>query len=535
MNITFKQLPSTIKEVVDASSNARSALDRNANGTEATPRSWFFENLDPEVVLDTIVSELNDMQDLDSIKNYDLSKLDKFGPQGEAAPLDQRLDGFEEYFTHLDAPQIISDPIWKQAKLEAIRRLKLNESGSPVSAKAVTDRGIAESKYDTSSGYPLFTKRKNPEAIEHAIKHYKDSIDEKYPCTLGQRASMGKTGVKARNIFMASMDVNVAGQRYQQPLQDYIRSLGIDFFLPWEGWDKVQARISQTWSDHPDALKVGADYTGMDQHFNLYHGLEGFDVVKHFFKPKYWPELRKIITYVFKMPILTGLGYVDQVHAMPSGSEWTNFLETVWNYIFSIYMEIKYHFKFLLRMGIGDDQSWFLDGKWNASGVRWMTETIVKEFDYAGLPGNPDKQEVSTYEMTFLQRFSCNDWNGYDGKTRAAGVYSMVRNVTSQMYPEFMLHIKPDQPQWHELFPIRAIQIAENLQYHPLFKWYMQEIVAKSNPNILEFVRQEDSKINQLYESAKKVQHLVPSYVGAYGEEKPLTEFAAFKELRAIA
>lgn len=533
MKVRFKQFTPELNALISERTNLRGSLNRLEHGSDDTPRTWFYETKSPKWILNTLTTKLDGMQDLESVKDYDLSKSDKFGPQGNAAPLKDRLETFNEYFEHLDSPEIIRDPVWQEAKREAVRRLGFNESGSPVTAEQVTQRGLAENKYDTSSGYPLYLKRKTPEAIEHAIANVEQSIDDRYPSTLGARASMGKTGESARHIFMASMATNVSGQRFQQPLQDYIRARKLDFFLPWEGWDSVQAAISQSWDT--TSLKFSADYTKMDQHFNKHHGLEVFDVVKHYFKKEYWNRLRDIIVNVFTLPIITNLGMVDQEHAMPSGSEWTNFLETLWNYIFTIYLELKYQLKFKLRMGIGDDQLWVILGKWGPKGIQWILNIVMHEFERAGLPGNPEKQLVSTDSWEFLQRYGTDSWNGNDGQTRAAGVYSLIRNVTSQVFPEFLIRLKKSDPQWSDLFPIRVIQIAENAKHHPLFGWYMREFVAKSNENILQWVRKSRLEQEKLWSYAKKLQHLVPSYVGAYSVDRPIWEYDSFKELAQVA
>lgn len=529
--VNFKQFPAEIQEVASSNNGLKQALKRLEDGTPNTPRSWFYESKSPDWILSTVSDKLRASKDPFGISDWDLSKSDKFRPQGGSAPFAERQDSFSEYFAHLVSPSIVKDPLWAKAKKLAIQRLKFNGAGTPTTSKAVVDRGMAEDKYGTSSCWKDYLKRKNPIAQEHAIQDCVNGkcLDEHQPCTLGTRATMGKTGVDARNIFMAAMAVNVFGQRFQQPLQDYIRSLNMDFFLPWEGQDAVQAAISKYWTSQN--LKFGADYTKMDQHFNLFHGMEVYDVIKFYFRKEFWSELKETIEYVFSVPIITNLGYVDQAHAMPSGSEWTNFLETLWNYIFCIYLEIKYHLHFVLRMGIGDDQLWMLDGKWNAKAIRWITDVVIKEFEYAGLPGNPDKQEVSCTETGFLQRHYCEGYNGPNGDIHVAGVYSLIRNVTSQVFPE-RYH---NESEWDsDMFALRVVMIAENCCYHPEFKWYVQEFIAKANPNILEWVRKSDHELSETQEKAKNIANFMPTY----NQEKmgmSITTFQTVKLLRAVA
>jgi len=525
--VTFKQFPDSVQEVIRTNNGLKQALKRLETGTPDTPRSWFYETKKPQWILDSIVTQLRAMKDLKVISDWDIAKSAKFGPQGGSAPLKDRMHTFSEYFEHLASPAILNEATWKLAVRTAIQRLKFNEAGTPVESKAVIARGISEDKYNTNSGFPLYKKRKSEEAKEEAEADCSKAIEQAFPCTLGTRATMGKTGTEARNIFMAAMAVNVQGQRFQQPLQDYLRSLHDDFFLPWEGWDAVQANISKHWDE---GLKFGADYTKMDQHFNLWHGLAVFDVIKHFYKKTYWSELEQTIRYVFSVPIITNLGYIDQDHAMPSGSEWTNFLETVWNYVFTIYLEIKYHLRFVTKMGIGDDQLWILDGKWDAKGISWITDVVIKEFELAGLPGNKDKQEVSMDKTGFLQRFMTSEWNGRNGDIRAAGVYSLVRNVTSQVYPE-RYH---NEKEWDsDMFALRVIMIAENCCNHPAFKWYVQDFIAKSNPNVLEWVRKSDAVLAETQHRAKSIANFLPTY-NQEKQDMSILRFETVKLLREL-
>nr|UAW00446.1 MAG: RNA-dependent RNA polymerase [Porcine picobirnavirus] len=527
--IRYQKFPTYVAWVADHVNGCKQALERLEFGTKQTPRTWFYETIkDPAAVIAPVVSKLNAMRDHRDIADWDLAKLAKYAPQGNAAPFKERQHTFQEYFAHLSAPSIIRDPAWIKAKRRAIQLLKFNESGHPVSLEQVTQRGLSEDKYNTSSGFPDFGKRKNPDVLSKAIKDAPNAIKDKFPAVMGSRASMGKTGVDARHIFMGSMAVNIWGQRYQQPLQDFIRKHRVDFFTPWEGWNETQRAISSKTT--PSSLFFGADYDKMDQHFNLYHGFECYDVIKHYFSPEHWDELHEIIQYVFTMPIITNLGYVDQPHSMPSGSEWTNFLETMWNFIFKLFLEIKYGFKIIYAMGIGDDQLYILSGNWTTASIDRLIDTVIKEFDNAGLPGNKEKQEVSVARTGFLQRLIVKGYNGFDGSTPCAGVYSLIRNVTSQVFPEFYHNTKL----WNaDMFALRVIMIAENCVNHPLFKWYVTEYIAKANANILEFARKRDSEIREIQKRAKGIANFLPTY----NQEKldsSIDQFVTLKLLREL-
>lgn len=526
--INYLELSTEVRETLDKSFNKNGwkMLNRLEYGSSSTPRSWFYEDRDPQWILDSVLSMVKtDSKDLKFIADYDASRASKFLPQGGAAPFTERQVKFAEYFDNLDSPTgLTGSVLWKKAKKNVIRRLGFNESGVPLALKQVVERGISEDKYNTNSGWPLYRKRKSPEAIQEALDDAEAATSKRYPFTLGTRATMGKTGKDARFIFMAPMAVNIQGQRFVQPLMDYLRLKRFEFFAPWEGYKEVQ-RVQSSFND--GELRVGADYRGMDMHFNRFHGEEVFDVVKHFFKKQYWPMLHDSVQYPFLAPVLTSLGMVNQEHALASGSEWTNFLETMWNYIWVEYLTLKYHFKVSHAMGIGDDQLWVLQNL-SDKDIPWLTSTLVQEMELAKLPGNAEKQELSTHHCVFLQRASDEKYAGPDHNLPNAGVYPLVRNVTSQVYPERYHNEKAYDS---DAFVLRVLMIAENSCNHYAREKYA-EFVAKSNKNIPEFfARYSPSQADRLYQEKRRS---ISGFIPTYNQEKVEGKLSDFVMYRLI-
>lgn len=557
MTVRFISYPERVSEVIANSNSARNMLRRLRDGTPDTERSWFYENKAPEWILNQVVAELESMKDWPQIAEWDKSKQDKFRPQGGAAPFVDRLEKFDEYFLHLAPPAIFKTTEWKRAKSRAVRTLGLNGSGRPLPIGEVIERGLYENKFVTNSGYPEYRKRKSAAALEDAVANYLRGLDDRYPFMVATRAQMGKTGVDARFIFPAPMAVNCGGTRFSRPFQDYCterakrvlqgrtfshgkwdRDMLLLFFTPWQGWDKVQEVITKYWGGDT-SLRFGADYTKMDQHFNKYHAMEAFDVIKRYFSKEWWPELQRYILYPFTAPIITSEGYIDQEHALLSGSEWTNLLETVFNFILFHYLiEIGYvseNIVTMVPMGIGDDQLWILvyrDGQTFEDVSREILNITMQVFEDVGLPGNPTKQDgVQDQDTsTFLQRKIWTNYNGPDGNLPHAGVYPLIRNLTSQVFPE--RYFDAEEYGW-EAFAIRVIMIAENCCTHPLFEWYVG-FCARANRNVLRFVKLTDSQIDQQWESVKNIAGFRPTY-NQEKQDRPLRDFETFKILRKIA
>jgi hypothetical protein len=521
-----KEFPARLKESIAESSNFEQALARLEKGKSETPRSWVYENKSPKWILNTWSKRLLRLKadkDLGMIAEWDLSKSDKFAPQGEVAPFADRQETLSEYWAHLSSSEVFNTKEWRDALHLSIKQLGFNKTGNPAHVDAVIARGLGEDKYNTSSGDPLFIKRKKPEAISQARQAVLDGTWNQFYPVLGSRASMGKTGAKARWIFMFPMAVNLNEQRFQQPLQDYIRNRTGKkdvFFAPWDGYEKVQDVLSANGNKY--VIKFGCDYSKMDQHFNFSHAVQCFEVIKHYFHPQYWTDLYQSIYYTFYCDVVAPHYLIEGPHAMPSGSGWTNFLETVFNYILVNYLRIKYHLKVDVAMGIGDDQLWFMN--YSADHIDKLTRFIVDQFNSVGLEANPEKQEVSSYIASFLQRRSYANWSPKGIKY--AGVYPTIRALTSEIYPEFY-HNEKDWTK--KTFALRCLMILENCKNHPLFKEFCL-FIAEGNQNIIDFAKLPDAEILLTRHTAKKIANFVPTY----NQEKVDVNPTKFESLRII-
>nr|UDL14507.1 MAG: putative RNA-dependent RNA polymerase [Picobirnavirus sp.] len=546
-----KQFPARLSKDIADNFNFQQALKRLAEGKPETPRSWVYEDRDPAWILQSWESRLTLLEggDLKKISEWDLSKSDKFSSQGAVAPFEERQHTLSEYWSHLDDSPIFHSQEWQKAKAMAVSSFGFNRTGTPRLVEEVIKKGLSEDKYNTSSGDPLFLKRNTISAIEQALHAAKTGAWKSYYPVLGARASMGKTGPDARWIFMFPMSVNLVEQTFQQVLQDYIRSKHIIFFTPWEGWDAVQMQLS-SWIpseeafDHEKMLKFGCDYTKMDQHFNFHHAEQCYDVIKEYFQPRYWDDLYESIHYTFFCDVVAPDYLISGPHAMPSGSGWTNFLETVFNFILLHYVAIKHGLGLGLAMGIGDDQIWFpghptiiktgssayaalelTHARKRFDDEQKLADFIVSIFKSVGLDANPEKQEVSYDMVSFLQRHAYTDWS--PSGIKYAGVYPTIRALTSEIYPEFY-HNEKD---WTKnTFALRCLMILENCKYHPLFTDFCI-FIAEGNKNIPEFCLSADADILLTRESAKKIRNFLPTYTQASLSMNP-THFESLRVIR---
>nr|AVX53298.1 RNA-dependent RNA polymerase [Marmot picobirnavirus] len=526
--------------------SAKMQMARLRDGKEATPPSWFYENIkDKKEIANHWLSVLNqeNYPGKEKIANWETSKLEKFAPQGLVAPFEERIHYFNEYFEHTDKPSAFNSPLWIMAKEAAVTALQLHGQLTPWSPAKVIRQGQLGNKYDTNSGYPLFAKRKRKIVIDETIPQVKNSILNEFPSTTGSRASMGKTGDKARFIFMSSFAVNIKGQQFTGPLQEHIRALHLPFFLPWEGYDKVAGDIKNMLNNSASPLRpnqnrillFGTDYEKMDQHFNKWHALEVYDVIKHAFPQYYHKVLKESILYIFQQHTVIPDYYTTAEHSLLSGSEWTNLIETIFDFILMKFLD-QQHMRFSTTWyikrayAIGDDQLYLILPKYYSRplldcDIENITKFVVETFRAVGMEANVEKQEVSFTTTTFLQRLI----NYSSDQTWQIGVYPIIRNLTSQVYPEFY----HNEEIWDKYtFALRVLMICENCKDHPLFKQYAR-YCYNSNPACAEFMANAERRSRAILAS-RSISHFLPSYTGANLTDQLAKEgiesFKTFKE-----
>lgn len=100
-----------------------------------------------------------------------MSQLEKVGPQGDVPPIKELLPEIQESFGVKAIPRLFSDPLWKEAKQDALKYI-VDEIGpgyvKPLTPEEVVDKMRSERKLATNSGIPDFTRRNR--VIDRALE-----------------------------------------------------------------------------------------------------------------------------------------------------------------------------------------------------------------------------------------------------------------------------------------------------------------------------------------------------------------------------
>lgn len=525
-------------DVIQSNNGLRLYLNSLEAGHAATPRSSLY-NIPGKTVIwspDRILNEW--LHELDLLRTsssfyeqevfqFDLKQLEKWGPQGGVSPIAELLDDIVlPSFKHYARPRAFSSRAWQEAKKYATRRLiKLGAVNlRPASYKSVVDDMRVRDTLESNSGWPLFTRRNNPEVIAQSIEAAENGEWIDYPAIALFRNYNNKT----RLVWMFPMSTNLVEGSFFQPLQSVLMrefpQQGLSgFFAPWKGFEEVRKRVSDSYAVG-DFLSA-SDFSKTDEHFQLWSSLEVFDVLQWCFQEEYRSALKQSITWMHSIPLVVGpTTKITGYHGVSSGSNWTNFIETIFDLIFAVYVsirEMKYNRSVQGLYAIGDDMTWVAQS--------YDPEFAARLEDYGDSVGQVIKAEKTTNDrakVKSLQRLFQDGYFQQDSQISLRAVYPTVRALKSLVYPERM-HKKN---LWSkDMAAVRAFMILENCIDHPLFYQFC-EFVAKGDPHLREFAKRYPSSIDRAARQAKLVPGLNPTYNQERRDSK-LSEFASIKYL----
>nr|USE07959.1 MAG: putative RNA-dependent RNA polymerase [Picobirnavirus sp.] len=519
-------------EVVQANNGLKIYLSGLSVGKEATPRSSLYDLrgktklLEPDEILNRWLQTLKSLEEGDTFsKNvfqFDSHQLEKWGPQGEVAPIADLMDEIvlPTFTSSSSVPTAFSTDNWRLAKRQVVKRLhKAGAIGlSPVPYRRVVDDMRVRDTLESNSGWPMFTKRHKPEVIKQSIKEAENGLWKTYPAI----ALFRNYNQKTRLVWMFPMSANLVEGSFFQPLQSILMKsvYAKQFLAPWSGFEAVRDVVT---SEYREGNFVAAsDFSATDAHFQLATSMEVFDVISQCFQPRFRSALEESIRYMHEIPlVVSSTTKLVGEHGVSSGSNWTNFIETIFDWILAEYVFLENgHYSGLYA--IGDDMSWC-----SAAYDEKFSDLLAEIGLTVGQEIKAEKTTNDRDKVKSLQRLFQRDYVRPDGKLRA--VYSTIRALKSLVYPERFHSPKV----WSkDMEAIRDFMILENCVDHPLFEQFCR-FVSAGDPHLKEFANYSKEKQDQLYRQSK----LVPGLNATYNQEKrdsSLSEFASVRFIRNL-
>lgn len=515
------KLTETEQNIVQQNNGLQRYLESLLVGRPVTPRSWLYETITPDEVQSkwlTILATLRDGSQAErEVYQFDISQLKKWGPQGKILPIQDLMSIATQGFGSSPEPEAFTTPAWMKAKVELTNLLKSKgiQSLRPASYTRVLDDMRARDTLESNSGWPLFQRRNKPEVKESSLQDAESGRWKEYPAI----ALFRNYYLKTRLVWMFPMATNLVEGSYFQVLQSAMIKAELPFLSPWMGFDRVRSLVSSQYE--MGNYLAASDFSQTDTHFNRFASLEVYDVLAPLFQARYRAGLLESLVHMHSIPLVIGPdAKLTGDHGVSSGSNWTNFVETIFDWIFSIYVSsitgVTYHGLY----AIGDDMTW-VSKKYDAQ--------FSKELERLGTTvGQVIKTEKTTNDpdkVKSLQRLFQRGYSRPDGKIRA--VYPTIRALNSSVFPE-RFH---DPRRWSSaMFCARQFMILENCVDHPLFEEFVK-FVCSGHRDLVPFAKKSDSELQQILRKTR----LLPGLNPTYNQERREYSLASFASIRLAA
>lgn len=542
------------RDTVDNNSGLKRYLESLLKGKAFTPRSWLYEDKQPDDILALWKKQLSILETGSiydrRVFQFDISQEAKWGPQGGVAPISDLMDIINEGYQQAASPRprAFDSPEWKFAK-QMVRSELLRHAKNlrPASYKHVVDDMRARDTLESNSGWPLFTRRSKPEVKQAAITDAENGNWKNYPAI----ALFRNYNQKTRLVWMFPMAANLVEGSFFQPLQSALMkasSYPIHELDPWVGFEACRRAMTRVYD--MGQVAMASDFTSTDAHFTIHSSMEVYDVIKDCFQSQYRDMLRESIEHMHTIPLIIGPdSVIEGTHGVSSGSNWTNFIETIFDMILGQYVATMMPSIAYMQQKVKPDGTRIVEGvdpeyvefpeecfshpyvlycigddiAWHA----WAYDPRFSEFleGYGRDVGQVIRADKTTNERDYvksLQRLFQRGYRRPDGELR--GVYSTIRALKSSVFPE-RFH---DPRKWSsDMFCVRQFMILENCVDHPLFEEFVS-FVVKGNEHLIPFAKGRDSQLDAALRESK----LLPGLNPTYNQERRDTSLGAFESIK---
>jgi hypothetical protein len=420
-----------------------SNLRRVVSGSDEVLTSPITKRKAPEDLLkgwDKIV-EANLPAMNETLKELEESNRSKFGPRSIAVPWGDRTDGVLSYFGK-DYSTFTPPTVSKDAR----RNLR------PISI----DNAMKLLKNNTNSGLPFYTKKGKVKEIYSSDQS--SLLSREDPCVMFTRTQEQR---KTRTVWGYPMADTLNEMLYYEPILGYQRKQNWRNSL--NGPDAVNRKMSDlvTKASSSDQYLLSIDFSAYDASVKTTLQKAAFDYFKSLYQSNYHDDLDKIFTRFNTIGLVTPDGILDGPHGVPSGSTFTNEVDSVAQYLIATEYGLSSH-DFDIQ---GDDGAYVVSDP----------DSLKDYFRKYNLIVNDDKSYVSKDYLVYLQNLFHKD---YERDGIIGGIYPTYRALNRIIYLERFNDFEEDDLKGQDYFSIRTISILENCKFHPLFKELVKYVAS---------------------------------------------------------
>lgn len=402
----------------------------------------------------------------DTLYEYEMSELDKFSPRSIAKPWSKRQGDVLSYFKAKSSKIKIND------KIKSILRQASGTSLRPISPT----NALKLLKNTTNSGLPYLKPKK--EVKPYIVQQLDEVLSEEYPAILFTRTQENN---KTRTVWGYPIGDTLLEMRYYSPLLEHQKKLFWRSALV--GPDAVDLAVSRImkYARSHDKLLVSADYSSYDASVSELLINLAFKYINNLFQKGHSETINYIKDRFVNIPLLTPSGIYRGKHGIPSGSTFTNEVDSIVQYLLAISTDVVDDSMIQIQ---GDDGLYIIDDDNDYS-------KVIETMDKAGLFMNSNKSHKSKDFAIYLRNlyhFDYMDENGFVG-----GIYPTFRALIRLIFQERFVDLREWGLSGQDFFSLRSLAILENCKYHPLFEEFVL-FIKKYNKYNLAFTQKGVSK-----------------------------------------
>jgi hypothetical protein len=416
-------------------------LDRIVTGNSIPLRTPLGSGLDADQILsgwDAIFNAKLSMMN-EELKTLEFSNRSKYGPRSIAIPWIERRGRVLDFFTLEKSKFMFPDSVFGS----------LHSRLRPITSR----KASSFIKNNTSSGLPYLTKKGDVKDI--SLDKLDNLLNRKDECVLFTRTQEDN---KTRTVWGYPYADVLNESRFYRPLLEYQKK------QPWRsaivGPEQVDTRITELIKRAriSNSLLLSIDFSSYDSTVKTSLQNGAFNYIKRLFQPEFNEEIHFIQDRFNSIGLITPEGIWRGPHGVPSGSTFTNEVDSIVQY--------------LIAKTITSDDQFDIQGD---DGV-YVTDdpiTLKEAFISYGLNVNDEKSYISDKSVVYLQNLHCIDYiiNG-----KFVGIYPTYRALGRIIYPERYNDYSAYGIEGSDFNSIRTISILENCCYHPLFKEFVEYV-----------------------------------------------------------
>lgn len=376
------------------------------HGSDDVYTSPIAKEHNPDVILaewDKIF-EANKHKMNSTLLDLELSNRSKFGPRSIAVPWKDRKDGVYDYFGKHRPKQLLNSGLVKG-------------NLRPLDPKTA----LTFLKNSTNSGLPYFTKKRNIK--ERLLRDYNELVAREDPCILFTRT---QEQLKTRTVWGYPAIDTLREMTYYRPLLDYQKKLFWRSALL--GPDQVDKAITSliTIAKRRGDLLLSIDFSAFDASITTELQNEAFSYIKSLFQSRYGDEIEVLFNRFNSIGILTPDGVIRGSHGVPSGSTFTNEVDSIIQYLC---------FRDTQLLNDEKDETFQIQGDDGVYVIKSSDrDMIYNAFKARGLKPNESKSYLSNDYAVYLQMLFHSDYRNDRGLI--GGIYPSYRAIERILFQE---------------------------------------------------------------------------------------------------